>query len=133
MQSYMVVTYVAGWVIIVGTVILVISGIVEAIKKAVVAHMERKYGCTEIEEFDDLEMANEAYDRLFAQYEDLFDQNNHLVAENATLERRVRRLENTCDDLESENECLRKCFCPAPPSEPKTYEYGHVETEEAKK
>lgn len=138
MGNYMKVTYTASWIIIIALILIIISAVVVAVKETVFAYMERKYGCEEVNEFTELETANEAYNRLFVQYEDVFDQNNHLIAEKATLERKCRRLQNTCNDLEAENARLKaeRESTSEKASEPKqedytdptTFLFGHMET-----
>ena len=138
MANYMKVTYTAGWIIIIGLILMLICAIIIGIKEAIIAHMESKYGCKEVDEFDELETANEAYNRLFAQYENVFDENIRLTAEKTTLERKNRRLENTCKDLEAENARLKSEREATPDLkqetkqegyvDPKTFLFGHVET-----
>ena len=128
------VTYTASWIIIIGLVLIVVSAIIVAVKE-VIAHASEN---EEVDEFKELETANEAYNRLFVQYEDVFDQNNHLIAEKATLERKCRRLQNTCNDLEAENTRLKaESEAMSEPKEetkqegyiePSTFLFGHVET-----
>ena len=129
MENYMKVTYTASWIIIIGLILMIVLAVVGAIKQAVIAHVEKKYGCEEVDEFEELETANEAYNRLFMQYENLFDQNNRLIAEQTALERKCRRLQNTCDDLETENIRL-KGEREQGANDPKICGYGHIELSE---
>lgn len=127
MKAYMVVTFVASLLIILDVIVTLLYIVVKLIKKAVIALMEKKYGCEEIGEFEELETANEAYNRLFAQYEDLFDENNHNIAELVTLERKYRRLQNTCNDLLVENARLKGEREQDDVNDPKVCGYGHIE------
>lgn len=99
MANYMKITYTASWIIIIFLLITVVFLAVIAFKEVFL----RKYGHEEVDEFDELETANEACNRLFQQYENLFEQNLRVEAENTTLLCKCRRLQNTCDDLEAEN------------------------------
>ena len=138
MENYAEITYTASWIIILVAIFIVGGELISTIVEAIISHKKRKDGSQEVNEFVELETANEAYNRLFVQYEDVFDQNNHLIAEKATLERKCRRLQNTCNDLEAENARLKaEHEAMSEPKEetkqegyiePSTFLFGHVET-----
>ena len=130
MEDYMEITYTASWIIILVAIIIVVAEVIATIAKIVISYKKRKYGCVEVDEFEDLETANEAYNRLFMQYENLFDQNNRLIAEKTALERKCRRWQNTCEDFEAENTRLKGEREQGNANDPKVCGYGHIEQSE---